>query len=424
MDGPAPIPASERIDIVDTTRGIAVLGILLMNIVGFAMPYAYEDPTNWGGHEGLNLFVWRVAALFFEGTMRGLFTVLFGASVVLFLERHRMHDPNAPIAKLYYRRTLWLIVFGLVDAYLLLWDGDILLFYSVIGLTLYFFRNLSTKALIAWAAVVFLAQMGLTTHEYVSYSKARDAARAAEQAQFDAEPAPPIDRALLDEYETAQQQLKPSHPQLEYMVDRMRASYRSAFSFMAERTSYVQVSFFLRHGIGDLLSFMLLGMALLKAGVLTGHASHRTYVAMTLSGYALGLGINMFETALLERADFSVDALMFTHWTYDLGRLPMTLGHIGAILLIHRHGLFTAAQRTLAAVGRMALTNYLAQSTICLFVFTGAGLALYGQLQRVELYYVVAAIWLGQLIWSPLWLAHFRFGPMEWLWRRLTYGKW
>src|SRR5918992_3855337 len=123
-----------------------------------------------------------------------------------------------------------------------------------------------------------------------------------------------------------------------------------------------------------------------------------------------------------ERAGFSVDALMASYLTYDLGRLPMTLGHLGAIMLMYRYGVFTRAQRVLAAVGRMALTNYMAHSVICLFVFTGAGLALYGQLERHELYYIVLAIWIAQLIWSPLWLKYFRFGPMEWVWRKMTYG--
>jgi uncharacterized protein len=101
----------------------------------------------------------------------------------------------------------------------------------------------------------------------------------------------------------------------------------------------------------------------------------------------------------------------------------MTLGHIGLIGLLYRMPALSGAMRTFAATGQMALTNYLSQSVICMFVFTGAGLALYGHLERHELYYVVAAIWIAQLIWSPLWLRRFRFGPAEWLWRSLTYWR-
>lgn len=417
-----PTSASERIDILDTTRGIAVLGILLMNITGFGLPYAYEDPTNWGGHDGKNLIAWRVASLFFEGTMRGLFTLLFGAGVVLFLQRHRERDPNGPIAKIYYRRTFLLIVFGLINSYLFLWDGDILFYYGLTGLVLYFFRNLSARTLIVCALLAFLAQWSITFYEYRTYREVQAAAEIAQDAYIDAEEITPRDERALNEYADLQQDFKPSQSQLERTIEEVRDSYATAFRFMAHRTFYVQTSYFLRHGVGDVLSFMLLGMALLKMGVLTGTAPRRAYAWMTLVGYTLGLTVNAFETISFERADFSVDALIASYLTYDLGRLPMTLGHIGAIMLAYRYGAFPKAQRVLAAVGRMALTNYLSHSIICLFVFTGAGLALYGQLERYELYYFVLAIWIAQLVWSPLWLKYFRFGPAEWVWRKLTYG--
>jgi uncharacterized protein len=420
MSKPAPVQASERIDILDTTRGIAVLGILLMNITGFGLPFAYEDPTNWGGHAGKNLFVWRVMSLFFEGTMRGLFTLLFGAGVILFLERHRQRDPNASVATLYYRRTVLLIVFGLINGYVLLWDGDILFYYGAIGLFLYFFRNLSIRSLIAAAAIVFAIQVGIGVYEYLDYARVRDVAH---DAQYDYRTSSIETEMAINEYEAYQQDFKPSYSQVERTIEVVRESYASAFRYISQRTFFVQTSYFFRHGLGDVLSFMLLGMALLKAGILTGAASRRTYAWFALAGYTLGLTINAFETVSFERADFSVDALMQTYLTYDLGRLPMTLGHVGAIMLMYRYRVFVRAQRVLGAVGRMALTNYLSHSVICLFVFTGAGLALYGQLERYQLYFVVLAIWIAQLIWSPLWLKHFRFGPAEWLWRTLTYGR-
>jgi uncharacterized protein len=107
--------------------------------------------------------------------------------------------------------------------------------------------------------------------------------------------------------------------------------------------------------------------------------------------------------------------------TYDLGRLAVATGHLGAMLLFCRSGLFGWLRRSLAAVGRMALTNYLTHSLIALVLFVGFGL--FGKLARHELYYIVFAIWAAQLILSPIWLRHFRFGPVEWLWRALTYLK-
>jgi uncharacterized protein len=166
---------------------------------------------------------------------------------------------------------------------------------------------------------------------------------------------------------------------------------------------------------------MLLGMALLKSGALTGEWSVRRYLLMLGSGWSIGLLVNFLEVRHQILSGFSDDAVM-SAWlvTYDLGRIPLTLGHFACILLLLKAAPGARAWAALESVGRMALTNYLAHSIIALFLFTGAGLALYGRLQRHELYYVVLAIWLLQLAWSPWWLKRFRYGPMEWLWRSLT----
>jgi uncharacterized protein len=186
----------------------------------------------------------------------------------------------------------------------------------------------------------------------------------------------------------------------------------------------MQTEFFFRHGIVECFGMMLLGMALLKLGVLTGASPNRVYLALMVVGYTIGLSVNVSEIRQLEGADFAPEALMNVLLTYDLGRVPMTLGHLGLIGLICRAPRLAGASRVFAAVGQMALTNYLTQSLICLLLFTGAGLALYGQFARHELYYIVVAIWVVQLIWSPLWLRHFRYGPAEWLWRSATYWRW
>jgi uncharacterized protein len=126
---------------------------------------------------------------------------------------------------------------------------------------------------------------------------------------------------------------------------------------------------------------------------------------------------------LILKNNFSVEAIAEAQITYDVGRVAMTVGHLGAILLFFKSGLLSFLRRALAAVGRMALTNYVSHSIICAFIFYGFGFGLYGDLQRHQLYYVVFGIWLFQLVVSPLWLARFRFGPLEWGWRALTYMR-
>ena len=419
----APTEREERIGMLDTTRGIAVLGILIMNVTGFGLPQAYDDPTNWGGSEGANLAVWRIAALFFEGTMRGLFTLLFGAGALLFLQRHAARNPGLLPADLFFRRTMWLIVFGLVNAYLLLWPGDILYYYGVVGLLLFVFRNVAPRKLIVAAAVIMILQTAVTVTEWYGYHEASEAAAAAQEARADGNALNERQAQAIEHFAGINEEFKPSREELGKTVSRMRKSYVSALGVVAPESWHYETSFFFQHGLLESLGMMLLGMALLKLGVLTGAASRRVYARMMLGGYALGLIVNLFETSNLVSADFSVAALITSYLTYDLGRIPMTLGHIGLIGLLYSMPALSGAMRTFAATGQMALTNYLSQSVICMFVFTGAGLALYGQLERHELYYVVAAIWIAQLIWSPLWLRRFRFGPAEWLWRSLTYWK-
>jgi len=179
IESPAPVQRAERIGMLDMTRGIAVLGILLMNIVGFGLPDAYEDPTNWGGHEGANLLVWRICSLFFEGTMRGLFTLLFGAGALLFLMRGA--STAASRTRLYYRRTLLLIAFGLINGYVLLWEGDILFYYGVTGLALYFFRKLGTRALILSGLAILTVPTYMNYGDYREYVDTQARAEAAQQ---------------------------------------------------------------------------------------------------------------------------------------------------------------------------------------------------------------------------------------------------
>lgn len=419
----APTEREERIGMLDATRGIAVLGILIMNITGFGLPRAYDDPTNWGGSDGLNLAVWRIAALFFEGTMRGMFTLLFGAGALLFLQRHAARNPGLLPADLYFRRTMWLIVFGLVNAYLLLWPGDILFYYGVVGLLLFVCRNAGPRKLIVAAAVILVLQTAVTVGEWYGYREASVAAARAQQARSSGKALTAAQSQAIENLARINEEFKPSPDDIEKEVSRVRKSYVSALGLVAPKSWYYQTTFFLQHGLLECLGMMLLGMALLKYGVLTGEASRRVYTNLALVGYAIGLAVNWFETSNLIRAAFSAEALIASYLTYDLGRIPTTLGHIGLIGLLYKASPLSAAMRNLSAVGQMALTNYLTQSLICMVLFTGAGLALFGQLERHELYYVVAAIWIVQLIWSPLWLRRFRFGPLEWLWRSLTYWQ-
>ena len=285
------------------------------------------------------------------------------------------------------------------------------------------FRNVTPRKLVIAATVIMILQTCVTVTEWYGYHEASAAAAAAQEARSSGNVLTEEQTEAIDTFARTNEQFKPSRDELEKEISRVRKSYLSALGVVAPESWHYETTFFMQHGLLECLGMMLLGMALLKCGVLTGAASRRVYANMMLAGYALGLAVNLFETSNLVRDDFSVESLIASYLTYDLGRIPMTLGHIGLIGLLYQVSAQSAAMRRLGMVGQMALTNYLTQSVICMFLFTGAGLALYGHLERHELYYVVAAIWIVQLIWSPLWLRRFRFGPLEWVWRSLTYWQ-
>jgi uncharacterized protein len=173
----------------------------------------------------------------------------------------------------------------------------------------------------------------------------------------------------------------------------------------------------------DIWSMMFLGMGLMKLGVLTAARSTRTYGLMALAGYGVGIPLNSYSASVVIGSNFDPVTQSMMGVTYDSGRLAIALGHLGVIMLLCQKKWLGWLMGRLGAVGQMAFSNYILHSVLCAFFFTGYGLAMYGRLERYQLYYVVAAIWVLQMIVSPIWLRHFRFGPLEWAWRSLTYWQ-
>ena len=198
------------------------------------------------------------------------------------------------------------------------------------------------------------------------------------------------------------------------------SGYVHAFMQFRSINVYFQTWFMYRFFF-DIFGMMLIGMGLFRLGVLTLQRPARLYLAMLVAGYGIGLTVNYLETRWILEHRFSALSFAQSNISYDLGRLAMTIGHLGALLLIVRWNVLPWIRRSFAAVGQMAVTNYFMQSVICGIVFIGS--RQFNQLARHELYYIVFAIWALQLVISPIWLRYFRFGPVEWLWRYLTYLK-
>ncbi|MHC4992200.1 MAG: DUF418 domain-containing protein [Planctomycetota bacterium] len=193
---------------------------------------------------------------------------------------------------------------------------------------------------------------------------------------------------------------------------------------MRSCTAGTQTFIFLTFGLWRAGGLMLLGMGLYKLGVFGAQRSVALYGAMVVLGYALGLPLIWIGAQKIVAHEFDFVYFFRYGWNFNyLGSLFVALGHVGLVMLLCRMDALAWLMRALAAVGQMAFTNYLMQSIICTLVFYGYGFGLWGSLSRFELIGVVGAVWAAQIIWSPLWLRVFRFGPFEWLWRSLTYWK-
>ena len=416
-----PTQQSGRINSLDVIRGIALLGILLMNINGMGLPFAYSDPTIAGGSEGLNLQVWIANNMFFEGTMRGLFTMLFGAGAILLTSRLEKSGAGITTADIYYRRILWLLVFGIINVYIFLWHGDILYPYAIFGLMLFPFRNASVKNLILVGCVLISIGVLWDISDYRNNLETQKNGIKMQTLKEQGANLNEEQEDVLKKWEKLNTKHTPE--EVQEKIEKMQQGYWSVLMEKVEGNQFMQTWLPYRLWVWDILSFMLLGMALFKLRVFHGERSNQFYLILLVTGYLIGLGINYLETKMLIDSNFDPVIISKADQSYQIGRLFTTLGHIGLFMLFIKSGILGFLQKSLAAVGKLALTNYLTHSVITSIIFYGDGFALFGELQRYELYYIVGAIWIVQLIFSPIWLKYFLYGPAEWVWRSLTYQQ-
>jgi uncharacterized protein len=423
-----PVTAAERFFAVDVLRGFALLGILAMNIVGFGWPEAaYADPFRGAGFEGLDRGVWFFNHIFFEAKMMTIFSMLFGAGLVLMDQRAETRGVR--IRGVYYRRVLWLLVIGLIHSYLIWW-GDILVLYAECGLFLYFFRNLRPWILITLG----LLAMSVLIPLVLGFGRGIDSMRAASaryEAQVKAgEKHRGIDHMLHDWWtENLRDEILPSPEKKAKDWDKEVTIHRGGYLGIVKRRApdllKAQIFGFLFGGGFFAMSRMLVGMGLMKLGVFSAQRSRRFYLWMVGLGYGIGLPLMVFDANAMIQHKFSFDYHIHGGVLYNtvFGSLVVALGHVGLLMLIVQSGAIGWLTRRLAAVGRMALSNYLTHSIVCTTLFYGYGFGLFGQINRLGLAAIVLTIWIVQLIVSPIWLKFFRFGPAEWLWRSLTYWR-
>jgi uncharacterized protein len=394
-----PIAAGERIVSLDVLRGFALLGILVMNIQYYSMiSITYFNPTAHMDFTGANLVVWLLSHVLADQKFMTIFSMLFGAGILLMAQRAERAGSSP--AKLHYRRMAWLILFGLLHAHLL-WSGDVLYAYGMCGLLVYLFRKLKPGWLIALGllSLAFCSALWLFFQLSMPYW-------------------PP------EQFEEFVQDWRPDAEATAEMVAAYGGGWLDQMKLRIPSSIGMQTFVFLIWSSWRAGGLMLIGIALFKLGVFSAARSTRFYLAWIAAAVLAGLPLVVQGVRAHFAHEWSADysffgGAQFNYW----GSVLVALGYIGLIMLLCKSGRPVWLLQRLAAVGRVAFSLYILQTLICTTIFYGHGFGLFGRVERTGQIAIVGAITLLQLWIAPMWLARFRFGPLEWLWRSLTYFR-
>ena len=395
-----PVAETERILPMDVLRGFALLGILVMNIQLFAMvEAAHNNPTAYGDLNGANFLVWLLSHLLADQKFISIFSMLFGAGIVLMWQK--AESSGAGATRLHYRRMGWMILFGLLHAYLL-WYGDILFIYGMCGLFVYLFRRKSPRTLVSsalvLAAIGSLIAIGLGLFWVPHWS-------------------PDIKAEFIEEWQ-------PSPQSINEELAAYRGSWIDQMSDRVPSALDIETSEFLGFYGWKASSLMLLGMALFKLGAFHAQWSRRQYLSLVGAGLLVGIPMIIFGVVQNFAKNWDVRYSFYLGGQYNYwGSYLVALGWTGLVMLWCQGSRAPALKQRMAAVGRMAFSNYILQTVICTTIFYGHGFGYFGSVPRTGQILIVFAIYAAQLVIAPLWLRHFRLGPLEWLWRSVTYGK-
>ena len=406
----ATVPASEtqgeRIVTLDVIRGIAVMGIFSVNVVGMAMiQIAYFYPPAFGFDSLADKLMWLINFLLVDGKMRALFSILFGASMLLVIERAVRAGRSG--WRTHYARMIVLLVLGYLH-FMLLWWGDILTHYAAVGMVAVLLHKLKARTLLILSILGFVL---FTAPGVYFFSK--------EIPEYYESQRPGAPEELRKKWEERLKELSPDAATL--AKDRaehrtLAAHFNSSFPEKAKQPLDLGPLWI------ETLSLMLLGMAGYKSGFLTGEWSDRRYRRTAAACLGIGLGAFAILGAIAWSSGFAPPQFFAANQIASPPFRPVAaIGYAALIILLFRHA--SAFRGRLAAVGRTAFTNYIGCTILGVLVFYGFAGDLYGKLSRFEAWLLVPPVWLLMLGWSKPWLDRFNYGPFEWLWRSLARMK-
>lgn len=403
-----PTRGGERIVALDYIRGISVLGILFANIVAFGHPmlaYVWPGALPGGGTQS-DGWIWLFQFVAVDGKFRGLFSLLFGAGLYLFYER-LLAGGGTIVLQL--RRLIWLLVFGLAH-FALLFVGDILFLYAISGfaalLMLHWSARIQLFGGLAWYFVGALAFNSMYVDAAITEASQETGMEAVSE------------REQLAQY--WERQISRADAQASVMS---HGTYGDVVSYrLEEQTGQLIFAFVVM--LVEIIPLMLIGMGLYRLGLFDGRLNRARLLRWGWAGLAGGALVSLGMGALLLANSFPPHLTMFMfNGPAAFPRLAMILG-LAALLSISAT---KAAQgwlgERLVAAGRMAFSNYILTSVVMMLVFHGWAGGHFGQMSRAELLLNVLLGWAIMLGWSRPWLERFRYGPLEWLWRCLTYGR-
>jgi len=386
--------STHRIHSLDLLRGFAVLGILIMNITSFSqINIAYMNPTIGAGLEGYNQYFHAFNYIFADTRFMSIFSILFGAGVVLFTNNAEAKGKR--VGALHFKRMFWLLLFGLLHAYFI-WEGDILVAYAICGCLIYLLRKKTIRTLLIISIILFIIPLTFNLMTYYGMT--------------------------AEELESTFAFFYPSSEEITNEVKIMQGPFLEQMPIRLENAIEFQTLVFMIETFWRTTSLMLLGMILYRKGILSANKSISYYSKMILIGFGIGLIISLIGLNQSYDSGWSGAYVMSIGANYKLiSGVFIATGYIGFVMWCFKKGVFKKLQNRLQFAGRMAFTNYIGMSVICSLIFNGHGLALYGTFDRLQQFLVVVSIWVLILIVSPLVLRKYRYGPLEWLWRKLTY---
>jgi len=396
----APVAEAQRILAIDALRGLAILGILAMNIQYFSqVSAAYLNPMLTGTLTRSDFWIWLINHELFDEKMMAIFSILYGAGIVLLTSN--LESRRVPPTGVFVRRSLWLMLFGVLHAYLL-WSGDILFSYAVCGLAVYSFRKWPWKRLL----IVGLIALSMSSVLYAAYLHVMNTW-------------PPSQI-----HEVERQLWQPTQEQIAAQIAAYRGGWLAQMSVRVPDARLLEFQGLLFLTIWRSGGLMLIGMALYKTGILTGDLSIARYIRSGLVAVVIGLLIisygvyRDFASHWSFRYAFFVGS-QFNYW----GSLAVAWSWICIILILCKTTASRPWAAKLALVGRMAFSNYILETIICTTIFYGHGFGKFARFDRLQGAFVVLAVWTFLFILSQVWLRYYYSGPLEWLWRSLTYWR-